>query len=415
MFTRRAMTVAGRTAPRSPARTRFLAWALLAALGCGDTIAPGTPGSIKVTVTTMGEDIDPDGYLVLIPSPPPRVPSNGSIVVTGLTPGDFEVVLDDIAPNCTFAGDGRVTVTVPPGRQVAANFALACIAPLPNDLVFQATLPESLQSDIFRVNANGLGLRNLTMSPGPEFEPIWKPDGSKIAFTGAPGDRFELFTMDPDGTNAADLGVALTSGAWSPDGARLAGSNTFNLFLLNSDGTGLTQLTNRACIPGAECGTVTSPSWSPDGTRIVYQLSAGFPGPPPACWVINTDGTGATTQVKDECAAPAWSPDGTRIAFTGLGTRPDNLAGHILLMNPDGSATVDLSLVEGSDTTDGSPSWSPDGSQLAFLSNRDVPEDVGGSSPRIFIMNANGTGVRHVALGSPVLDIGRPTWGPAAP
>jgi Tol biopolymer transport system component len=228
--------------------------------------------------------------------------------------------------------------------------------------------------------------------------------------------------MDPDGGNRTDLGVEFYPMAWSPDGARLVGNSAgaADLFLVNSDGGGLTNLTNRVCTPGAECGTITWASWSPDGSRIAYQLNPGIFGPPSSCNLINVDGSGGV-QIKDECVTPTWSPDGSRIAYSGIGMRPDNLSGHLFVMNPDGSGVVDLTLVEpppphdgGVEDFDGSPSWSPDGARIAFLSQRDIPEDPSSSGPRIFVMNSDGTGVRPVRVDPAFVSIERPAWQAAA-
>jgi Tol biopolymer transport system component len=395
---------------------------LLLAVACSEPIDPDTPGSIKVTVTTTGEEIDPDGYTIYGALSEDRLASNGSIVLDSLTANaTIEVRLADIAPNCSYTGPGADTVMVQAGRRASVTFALACVGPLVGDLVFSASVsgPTNQPGDIYAVNLSGLNFRNLTMSPGDEFFPVWNPDGSKIAFTYVDlTDGRTLFVMDPDGSNRVDLNIDFTASAWSPDGTRLVGvADAFNLYLLNSDGTGLTQLTDRVCIPGAECGTVFAASWSPDGSRIVYVINPPG-GLSASCNVINVDGTGGT-QIKEDCAEPSWSPDGSRIAYTGIGSRPDNLRGHLFVMNPDGSGAVDLTLVEppppmegGAENFDGSPSWSTDGTQIAFLSRRDIPEDPHRFAERIFVMNADGTGVHPVRTDPAFVEIQRPAWQP---
>lgn len=381
--------------------------------------APNGSGSVRVQVTTTGGDIDPDGYQVDLPDPPVRVASNGSVVVTGLTPGEFQIVIEDIAPNCAFVGEGQTTVTVPPLSQAQVDYTMACLGPLSNDIAFAASAGDGSPADVFRANASGARVVNLTNSPDGEGSPSWSPDGSRIAFLRQVGNEVHLFVMDADGTNAIDLNVVNVSDpAWSPDGTKLAvfeSKRGGNVFVVNSDGTGLMQVTNKTCQQTAECGVTGPPTWSPDGTRLTYSESFGIIGPPTSCFVIGVDGTN-NTLVKDSCYTPAWSPDGSKIAFAGLGVRPDNMAGDILLMNPDGSETVDLSVVAGSEGTDTAPVWSPDGSQLAFLSNRNVLEEPSRPGYKIFIMNADGTGVRHVTLVSEFPGgTSRPTWSPVLP
>jgi len=404
---------------------RLPTWVFLALLACGESVDPSTSGSIEVTASTTGGAIDPDGYLVTLSNPPTalpstRVPSNGSVVLTDLAPGDYSVVLDDIASNCTPDLGNAVSIPVPPRIRATAAFAVTCVAPLAHDLVFDAVLPGTqgaVQTDIFRVNAGGSGLRNLTESPDrEEISPVWKRDGSRIAFEG--GELFglrSLLVMDPDGTNVTDLGLDFFPQSWSPDGTRLAGwVNGRDLYVVNSDGTGLTNLTNRVCIPGAECGIVTGSSWSPDGTRIVYGISHRLTGPLAGCWVIGLDGTGPTL-VKESCLTPAWAPNADRIAFTNDGTENINLRGHLMLMNPDGTGTVDLGINYGADSSDHEPAWSPDGSEIAFVSKRGAPPSAGSESYQLYIMNADGTALRRVPIASPPAGIARPTWGPAAP
>ena len=369
-------------------------------------------GSLNLQVVTTGDDIDPDGYLVMTSDPPLRIASNGATMIAGLPAGEIAIQLFDIAGNCAFV-EGPTVVTVPPAGVVQVDYTLTCLGRLPNDIAFAAAALYPDPQDIFVVNANGAGLRNLTLSAEADLFPAWSPDGSRIAFARASGFPAQLFVIDANGSNATDLNVNINvqQSAWSRDGTRLAVTNNIDVFILNSDGTGLTNITNRICSPGAECGTAEDPTWSPDGIHIAYSQSFGILGPPRSCFTINRDGT-ENTLVKESCANPAWSPDGTTIAFAVIGSRPDNLAGHILSMKPDGSETVDLSLVAGSSGTDQYPAWSPDGGQLAFVSNRGVAEDPDRTGPKVFVMNADGSGVRHVTLSSEFEVVGRPTWSP---
>src|SRR5436853_386165 len=82
-------------------------------------------------------------------------------------------------------------------------------------------------------------------------------------------------------------------------------------------------------------------------------------------YAMNANGTGQVNLTNTPAAAdqkPAWSPDGTKIAFWS-----DRDAGNeeIYVMNADGSNPVDLT---NDPNTDFQPAWSPDGSKIAFSS-----------------------------------------------
>ena len=91
---------------------------------------------------------------------------------------------------------------------------------------------------------------------------------------------------------------------------------------------------------------------------------------------------GSRESVGELDRAPAWSPDGTRIAFSS--ERDGN--SDIYVMNPDGSNKVRLTEHAAIDTD---PAWSPAGTRIAFTSNRE-------SFPAIWVMNADGTGATRL-------------------
>src|SRR6266576_1055594 len=129
------------------------------------------------------------------------------------------------------------------------------------------------------------------------------------------------------------------------------------------------------------------------------------PRPRGPVYAINVDGTGLTRLTTDmaDDFDPAWSPDGAKIAFTS------DLSGNdqIYVMNAAGGGMpVRLTATSARETT---PAWSPDDSRIAFQSDRDTP--AGNFNVKIFMMNADGTGVVRLTGDFTRNDIG-PSWRP---
>ncbi len=119
-------------------------------------------------------------------------------------------------------------------------------------------------------------------------------------------------------------------------------------------------------------------------------------------YVINADGSGVTRLTTSIATdnGPTWSPDGSRIAFTS--TRDgDN---EIYLMNADGSGQTRLTTHLAFDV---SPAWSPDGSRIAFASDRD---SITPGNLDIYVFNADGSGLTRLTTNS-ATDEG-PAWSP---
>jgi Tol biopolymer transport system component len=131
-------------------------------------------------------------------------------------------------------------------------------------------------------------------------------------------------------------------------------------------------------------GAVSAADATPQGPngRIVFALNDGSGGA--ELYSVNADGSAMrrltwSPQVEQ---APSWSPDGTRIAYES------SLGGnfHVWVMNADGSSQTELT----SGTQDMDPAWSPDGTQIAFAR----PSSNGWN---LFVMNADGSGLRRVS------------------
>lgn len=147
---------------------------------------------------------------------------------------------------------------------------------------------------------------------------------------------------------------------------------------------------------------VMGPVPSPDGSRIAF-VATETPSSASDIYVVNRDGTGLERLTSDSTTDdnPSWSPDGTKIAFRSFRALR---SGDIWVMNADGSNAVNLTPDALADTThERRPAWSPDGTRIAFASNR------GGSSD-IWTMRADGTDAQQ--LTNTVEFDTEPSWSP---
>lgn len=167
----------------------------------------------------------------------------------------------------------------------------------------------------------------------------------------------------------------------SPDGKWLAfmaydDQNNRRIFLMASDGSQVRPLT---------AGPVdTRPEWSSDSKQIVFMRSINFRS---ALFRADVE-TGEAIQLTDYSndLDPDWSPDGERILFT---TSRDGFQ-ELYTMSPDGSDLRRLTENEGLNDLQGV--YSPDGSMIAYTTNYSVGDDSG----EIRVMNADGSGQRHL-------------------
>jgi TolB protein len=100
----------------------------------------------------------------------------------------------------------------------------------------------------------------------------------------------------------------------------------FEIYAMNPDGSNPVNLTNH---PADDA----YPAWSPDGSKIVFQSSRNGNA---EIYVMNADGSGQTRLTFDPAGDydPAWSPDGAQIAFASI--RDSNF--EVYVMNADGAA-----------------------------------------------------------------------------
>lgn len=238
------------------------------------------------------------------------------------------------------AGGAGALLNVPVDVGVAADVAGS------GSIVFASD--RNGDSQVFVMNADGAGLRQLTENGGDY--PSWSPDGARIVF------------MRWDGTD-------------------------WEVFVMNADGANQQQLTDN---PHQEWAA----RWAPDGARIIFESSRG------GQWkrfVMNADGADQQ-ESADNDQSRRMSPDGARIVFSSH----DNTDSEIFVTNADGANLRQLT-----DNThrDEEPSWSPDGSRIVFTSDRD-------GDPEVFVMDADGANQRQLTFNMHSDRTGHSAWSP---
>lgn len=172
--------------------------------------------------------------------------------------------------------------------------------------------------EIFTMNPDGSNVQQLTITDSDNYFSTWSPDGSRIAFDSnrADGD-FNVFVMDADGSNVVQLTTALgedSFGQWSPDGSQLTFVSNRNgqrdIYIVNADGSGERQLTFTD-------SDDNHPTWSPNGEFIVFESDRN--GDVYQLFGITPDGED-TWQIVDtdfDSYSPTWSEVSPQLIFTG--------------------------------------------------------------------------------------------------
>jgi Tol biopolymer transport system component len=193
------------------------------------------------------------------------------------------------------------------------------------------------------------------------------------------------------------------------DIAYLQGPGAGSLLGLSAVHVGDARGKRTAVSPG---GNLTDLAWSPDGTHIAYVDSGGEFGAG-SIYVMNADGTDRRAFLNPTggdrpISGVGWSADGRSIVYSqgiGMAASGDNRYRIFVKLVAGGDA---IQLTKGPEE-DLQPSWSPDGTQIAFLT---LTLDPLGSS--IEVMAADGTGVRQIAVAHKpdLADLSGPAWSP---
>jgi len=265
--------------------------------------------------------------------------------------------------------------------------------------------------EIYTINADGTGLANLTNHPARDECPLWSPDGLSIALA---SDRDEggIYLMASDGSNQRRLTAEFTrceipdaTMAWSPDGQWFSflscPDGMPDIYVVKPDGSDLTNLTHNLAADD-------NFHWSPDGRRIAFgsdrdgnkeiyilDVQAALQGKEDANLIRLTDNPAVDVPA-------GWSPDGTRLLF--LSERDGNPDVYVMEADPlAGTGGSGQARLTTDPALDFYPAWSPTGQWIAFVSMRDGNHEV-------YVMAPDGSGQRNLTT-SPATDA-RFWWSP---
>ena len=237
----------------------------------------------------------------------------------------------------------------------------------------------------------GLNPRNITQDGFLNTLPAWSGDGRLVFNVNGEGDQPTIYRTGPNGDiipRSLQNGIAPV---WSAAGDRIAFASStgsdYDIFVMNAEGGEPTNLTE------SRSGFDDQyPAWSPDGRYIAFQSrslgSGDLLGPiERGKWQIHVVDT--TTSIIFDVTGdddannvrPTWSPDGRQIAFAS-----DRLASqydiYVMDLDVSDSGTLVPSTLAPTNITnngianDNDPTWSPDGSEIAFVSNSSGREQI---------------------------------------
>jgi TolB protein len=241
------------------------------------------------------------------------------------------------------------------------------------------------------------------------------PGAGQVAFMANREVQWHIYLLDVERRLVQQLTPSDSASArfprWSPDGGRLgyhagAFGGPHDLYVMEADRRASQRLPASPLYPEShDQGMIT---WSPDGTRMIYQSNLG---PISYYRLYLTNASGENPQLLLEhpdghIVHPTWSPDGSQLAFV-IVSEPDTWIIYLLDVDGDLSDPAAnfrrMRRLTNANYDSFFPAWSPDGTQLAY-----IRMDASGLD-EIWSIHVDGSGERNLTR-SPASNDWHPAW-----
>jgi Tol biopolymer transport system component len=279
-------------------------------------------------------------------------------------------------------------------------------------------------------NLDGSGRHALTprVANRRDSDPVWSPDGSRVAFSRSGSGTDGVYVINADNTGLRRIVAVRASQfvadiSWSRDGSRLAFvrssssdfdtcSHNADLLVVNADGSHVQALPALGPKPSRGPYLLVSQSWSGDGTKLLYIVDKNCGVPSDArtsfasssLYAIRTDGSQRQLLARDaegSMTTAAWSPDGTHVSYTdGCVQLPGaNDYCDVGVVEADGHGQRRLTMSDDADTSLGG--WTPDSRQIVFGNKCEMHH----CKPGVSLLDVSTGHVKLLAAGSFPFDL----------
>jgi hypothetical protein len=438
--------------------------------GCGDAGSASSVGVIQVVTATSGSSLDPDGYTVAIDDGGLRSVAAADVVtLPPVDAGSHNVGLTGVAPNCAVAGDSSRAVTVEADDTSEVVFEVSCTGTAGQ--VQFVTTTTGVELDPNGYTAGLGGALHFSLPPNGVYSATVPTGEYPLSLSGATlnctlsSGVTGLLNVTTGGVTQARLSYHCTAATPAGRGHEIAFVTDRNaedslrillnqIYLMNEDGTGLRSFQavpkglafglnwtreGSSIVFGArdadalffdsgvyrlhiESGLIeklplvingfSDLELAPDGERLAFTDNESlFRG---EVVVARLDGSGRELISSNDVihhGSPAWSPNGEQLAFVRYRERSGGsddlgLGGEIVLATLGVPGEEPISATFPADLRPHGLTWSPDGTRIAFVGTVGV---FGASS--IYIIRTDGTGLSQLAGGH--WDDMSPAWSPA--
>jgi len=297
-----------------------------------------------------------------------------------------------IAQDITFEGKAAINIQQHTTASEGADFDPS-IDPTGKQLVFGSTR-HSRHSHLYVKSAEGSAITQITDGNANDAQPVFAPDGKRIAFASDRAGQWDIWLIDVSGRNPMQITngpMAELHPTWSPDGKRLAycrinpKESTGELWIVELENPGTKRLIGEGLFP----------SWSPKGDKIAFQRARHRGSRWFSIWTITFENgepsppTEVLSGSQFAFIAPAWSADGTQLAFACITPSMDpeshsfeprisgNGRADIAIVDADGRGMIRLTNGRGENY---SPTWSVD-DRIYFTAKIDNGETIWSVKP----------------------------------